>query len=236
MELDRETLGRFIDGELTPEEMMRVGEMSAQRPDLDAYVRRQEKLRDELRAGFRELDTTIPERLIGAIRSAPVSWRWRLRAVLTPVLSVRRLVPTGAALALGLVVGLVARPQGDLGADPSGQLVAQGALGRTLDTRLASEGAGPGPARIGISFRDKAGEDCRTFTDGKSAGLACRRGGAWVVETLARRVPEDEGAVYRMAGSDMPDAVRRAVTANMAGEPFDAAAEARARASGWSWR
>lgn len=234
MEPDRETLGRFVDGELTPEEMERVGEMLARRPDLDAYVRRQEKLRSELRAAFGELDGAIPARLIEAVRSTPISWRWRLRTMLTPILSVRWLVPAGAALAFGLVIGLVARPQSDLGADASGQLVAQGGLGHILDTRLASDGAGLGSAQVGISFLSKTGEDCRTFTDGKSAGLACRQGGAWVIETLARKVREDEGAAYRMAGSDMPDAVRRAVMARIAGKPFDAATEAHALAGGWS--
>jgi len=50
---------------------------------------------------------------------------------------------------------------------------------------------------------------------------------------LVKQVPEDAGAAYRMVGSAMPDAVRRAVMANIRGEPFDAAAEARAAKNGW---
>lgn len=235
MELSRETLDRFVDGELPPEEMQRVGEMLASHPDLNAYVQRQEHLRGELRARFLELDGALPQRLIDTVRSAPMSWQWRLRTLLKD-LAVRWLVPASAALVLGLAIGLAVRPQNDLGANASGQLVARGALGRTLDTQLASAGTGHGPAQVGISFRNKAGWDCRTFTNGESAGLACHRAGTWIVEALVRQTPEDAGAAYRMAGSDIPDAVRRVVIANMDGAPFDAQAEARARDSGWSGR
>jgi len=232
MELSRETLDRFVDGELPPKEMERVAEMLAAHPDMNAYVQRQEHLRGELRARFGELDCQVPLRLIEAVRTAPVSWQWRFRTWRERNLTVRRLVPAGAALLLGLVAGVAVRPQADLGANAAGQLVAQGALGRTLDTALASAGAG----QIGISFRDKAGRDCRTFSKGESAGLACHQAGTWVVETLARRTVEDDGAAYRMAGSEMPDAVRQAVTASIEGAPYDARAEAQARDRGWSGR
>lgn len=234
MELDRDTLNRFVDGELAPQEMASTAEILAQRPDLEAYVLGQERLRDELRAGFRELDRAVPERLISTIRSAPVSWQWRWRARLRPGLFFPLLAPAGTALVVGLVLGLVARPQSDLDAKASGQLVAQGGLGRTLDRRLAREGDGSGPVRIGISFRNKTGEDCRTFTDGENTGLACRTGRTWIVETLARQAAEDKGAAYRMAGSDMPDPVRQAVSASIVGAPFDDAEEMQARARSWS--
>ena len=236
MELTHEILDRFVDGELPPKEMEHVAEALASHPDLNAYVQRQEYLRTQLRARFLELDGTLPERLIVTAWTAPISWQWRLRALLKRGGFVRWLVPTGAALLLGLVIGVGVRPQGNLGADASGQVVAQGALRRTLDTQLASAGSTPAPTQIGISFRNKAGEDCRTFTSSKSAGLACHRAGAWVVETLVGQTPEDAGATYRMAGSEIPDAVRRAVIASMDGEPFDAAGEARARDKGWAGR
>ena len=236
MELSREILDRFVDGELPPKEMEHVAEALASHPDLNAYVQRQEYLRTQLRARFLELDGALPERLIVTAWTAPISWQWRLRALLKRGGFVRWLVPTGAALLLGLVIGVGVRPQGNLGADASGQVIAQGALRRTLDTQLAAAGPGPGPAQIGVSFRNKVGEDCRTFASSESAGLACHRAGVWVVETLVGQTPEDAGATYHMAGSEIPDAVRRAVIASMDGEPFDAAAEARARDKGWSGR
>jgi hypothetical protein len=235
MELDRETLDRFVDGELPPKEMERVADMIAAHPEMEAYVRRQEALRHELRTQFHRLDAQMPEHLIQAVLTAPVSWQWRLREWQRRNLSIRVLAPAGGAMALGLIIGVALRPQGDLTTDVGGQLVAKGALARALDTQLASAGAS-GPTRIGISFRSKSGRDCRTFTEGENAGLACHQGQSWMVETLTRQPVEDQGAAYRMAGSGLPDAVRAAVSASIEGAPFDAQAEARARAHGWSGR
>lgn len=235
MELDRETLDRFVDGELPPKEMERVAATLAAHPEMDAYVRRQENLRRELRALYRTLDAQMPERLIDAALTAPISWQWRLRDWQRRNLSIRQLAPAGAALALGLIVGVAIGPQGDLGTNAGGELVAQGTLARALDTQLASAGAG-GPTQIGISFRSKSGQDCRTFAKGENAGLACHQGEAWVVETIARQTAEDQGAAYRMAGSGLPEALRQAVAASIEGAPFDAKAEAQARARGWSGR
>ena len=233
MELNRETLDRFVDGELAPQEMERVAALLPAHPEMDAYVRRQEFLRAAMRTRFRELDVQIPQRLIDAAMTAPMSWQWRFGVWRRQYLSIRQLVPAGVTLALGLAIGIAVRPGGDLGANAMGQVVAQGALAHALDTQLASAG-GSGP--VGISYRDKSGRDCRTFARRENAGLACHQSGAWIVETLARRTVEDGGAAYRMAGSEMPEAVRQAVAAGIDGAPFDAKAEARARDHGWSGR
>lgn len=230
MKLDRDRLNRFVDGELPPKEMEDVAAALADSPDLNIYVERQENLRNQLRDGFRALNGSMPERLIETVRNAPVSWQWRLRTALEPARPLRWLAPACAALVLGFVAGTSLWPQSDLGTNASGQVVAQGALGKALDSQLASQG---GPVRIGISFRNKAGQACRTFNSGSNAGLACHDAGAWVVGMLVKQVPEDAGAAYRMVGSAMPDAVRRAVTANINGEPFDAAMEAQAARDGW---
>jgi hypothetical protein len=236
MEPDRELLDRFVDGELSPRETERVAALMAEHPAWNDYVRKQEGLRSLLRAPLPGLDEPVPERLIHAALTAPVSWRWRLRHVLGADGQLRRLAPIGMALAAGLVIGIALRPQGEFSVDGSGQMLARGDLGRALDTKLAVDNEAGAAPRLGISFRNKSGQDCRTFSSGENAGLACHRSGGWVIETLARNVSEDAGAAYRMAGSEMPDAVRRAVTASIADEPFDAPAEARARAGGWQGR
>jgi hypothetical protein len=230
MELDHEKLNRFVDGELLPEEMEGIAALLADNPEMDAYVQRQENLRNQLRHGFRALDGTMPRRLLETVRTTPVSWQWRLRAALEANRPLRWLVPACAALVLGIVASISLRPQSDFGTSASGQVIAQGALGKALDKQLASQ---DGPVRIGISFRDKAGQACRTFNSGSNAGLACHDAGTWVVGILVKQVPEDAGAAYRMVGSAMPDAVRHAVTTNISGEPFDAAMEARAAKDGW---
>jgi hypothetical protein len=231
MKLDRDRLNRFVDGELPPKEMEDVAAALADSPDLNIYVERQENLRNQLRDSFRALDGSMPERLVETVRNAPVSWQWRLRTALEPARPLRWLAPACAALVLGFVAGISLWPQSDFGTGASGQVIAQGGLGKALDRQLASQG---GPVRIGISFRNKAGQACRTFNSGSNAGLACHDAGAWVVGMLVKQAPEDAGAAYRMVGSAMPDAVRRAVMAGMSGEPFDAAMEAQAAKDGWA--
>jgi anti-sigma factor RsiW len=232
MELNRDTLDRFVDGELSPTEMGAVAAMLAGSPEQNAYVERQENIRKKLREGFRALDASVPERLTEAVRTAPISWQWRLRAARKPTGLFRWLLPAGAALVIGFVAGTSLRPQSDLVTSKSGQVIAQGALDKALDSQLASEGSTV-PVRIGISFRNKAGQACRTFNNGSNAGMACHQSGAWVIGMLVKQVPEDPGTAYRMAGSEMPDAVRHAVAASIRGEPFDAGMESRAAKDGW---
>lgn len=234
MEPDQNTLDAFVDGELPPREMERIALLLEARPDLNRYVQEQERLRATLRNAFEEtLATSVPEKLVRTVRSAPVSWRWRLRAVLARGWPIQRLAQMGAALAMGVVLGIALQPPAEFGTDAAGRLVVQGTLGKALNTQLAAARYGVTGAHIGISFRNKAGQDCRTFSDGGSAGLACHQGGAWVVGILVKQAPENPGVAYHMAGSAMPDAVRRAVQDSIAGAPFDAPAEKAARDRGW---
>jgi hypothetical protein len=118
-----------------------------------------------------------------------------------------------------------------------GQLVAQADLSQALTTQLASDQPTSAPVQIGVSFRSRSGDTCRTFTvRGQHAlgGLACREGDVWHVQVLAD-VPSganDQGG-YRPAGGAMPPAVVTALEQQINGEPLDAAGEAAARARGW---
>jgi hypothetical protein len=91
--------------------------------------------------------------------------------------------------------------------------------------------------QIGVSFRSKGGELCRTFSirpPDALSGLACREPSAWVVRVLARvEGAQTEPRNYSQAGSEMPAAVRAAVDAEIVDEPLDAAAEAAAQKNGW---
>jgi hypothetical protein len=140
------------------------------------------------------------------------------------------------ALAAGLAIGLWLRPGSNFATDAKGHLVASGELDRVLDRRLAWDQTATILPRIGISFRNKSGEICRTFSSAETAGYACHRGRVWAVDALVRHVSDGAGASYRMVGSDLPDILRGAVTDNMDGEPFDATDEVRARNNGWTGR
>jgi hypothetical protein len=224
-----EMLSAFIDGELPPKEMERIASLLASRPDLDAWVRQQESARLAMKDAFAGLMTTPPpQRLVRKAQSAPISWRWRVRRFAAP----RVLAPAGAALTLGLVIGIALQPGGEI-VSRGGQVMAQGALATALNDRLASEGyAGEGP-RVGISFKNRGGHDCRTFESGAQSGLACHGDKGWAIAMLTARPSGQAAGAYRMAGSEMPDAIRAAVTASIAGEPFDAAAEKAARDRDW---
>jgi len=229
--MDKQTLNAFVDGELPPPEMARIAALLETEPEMKAYVLKQEKLRTALRLE-EVMQTPLPSRLVKTAQNAPVSWRWRLQAALGRHFVARSLVPAGVTLAAGLIVGVMIGSGGDLMLS-HGQMLARGDLAQALDSKLAANGYnGEGP-RIGISFRDRAGRDCRTFTSGSQAGLACHQQGEWLVTTLVAQSPESGGA-YRMAGSEMPNAVRRAVEDSIQGAPFDAIAEAQARANGWT--
>jgi hypothetical protein len=226
-----ETLTAFIDGELSPKEMERIVALLAEHPDLDAWVRRQDALRTGVKNAFSELMTAPPpERLVQAAKTAPVSWRWRLRRALR---APEILVPAGAALALGLVIGITLHPAENI-AIRDGQLMAHGALATALNDRLASAGYdGQGP-HIGISYRDRDGHDCRTFDSDAQSGIACHGDKGWAIAMLVTQPREESTGAYRMAASEMPDAIRAAVAARIQGAPFDAAAEKSARDRGWN--
>ena len=232
METDptRETLSAFIDGELPPREMERIAALLATRPDLDAWVRQQETLRTDIRKSLAELTAApAPERLVRIAQTAPISWRWRLgQAWQRPML--RTWIPAGATLALGVLIGIAVVPPGDIGSR-GGQVVAQGALASALNGKLASE-AGSGP-RIGITFRDHDGHYCRSFDADGQAGFACRDSKGWKIAMLAAQPKAEASGPYRMAGSEMPDAIRVAIAARIQGEPFDMKAEKSARDQGW---
>jgi hypothetical protein len=112
-----------------------------------------------------------------------------------------------------------------------GALVAQGPLAGALDYQLASAQPAGAPTRIGLSFAAADGRLCRTFDSAALSGIACLGEAGWqlVMTAAGAQAP---GGDYRQAASGNPQ-VLAAAQELMAGEPFDAAAERRARDSGW---
>ncbi len=237
MDPDRKTLEAFVDCELPPDDMKKIARLLESRPDLDRYVREQETLRAHLRDTFANPDAyPASDRHAATILSARVSLRWRLSAFIRRRLTIRSLIPLGTALATGIAIGVLSRPATNFSIDGRGQLIATGSLADALDTQLASARYLGTGARIGISFRSKAGQDCRTFSLKSASAAACHQNGAWIIAVLVRTTPENPGAAYQMAGSTMPSAVRRFVERNISGVPFDAKAELNAQRQHWSGR
>jgi hypothetical protein len=208
-------------------------------------------LRTKLRAAFDGVLTEpVPDRLIDAARRAPAGTREatvadleQARAQKAERPARRWSWPEWGAMAASVVLGALisqalwrAFPTEPIVAR-DGRLVASHALARALSDQLSS--AQPLDARIamGLSFRSKTGEYCRTFIirDGPGlAGLACRDGETWSVQTVVPgEQPTEHTTGYAMAGAELPVLLLQAVEERIAGEPLDAKGEAAARENHW---
>jgi hypothetical protein len=194
-------------------------------------------LRDAFAA---ELDEPVPERLLAALqpRAASVSGLDAARAarLRSGAMRQRYILTMAASVLIAVGAGLILwqrTPEPIVRRD--GALVADGALASALSNRL-SDASAPDGIRLGLSFRAKNGEYCRTFSlsgANASAGLACRDAERWNVRALAHTQIEGGDGGYRTAASSLPPAVLSAVQGNIAGDPLDKAGEASALAAHW---
>ncbi len=85
--------------------------------------------------------------------------------------------------------------------------------------------------RVGLTFRDRAGAICRSFSGAEGSGLACREGDDWRVDGLFGTSP-NASTDYRMAAGEDPR-LAALIDEKIAGEPFDPAAEKAALEKRW---
>jgi len=246
MKLSDETLMEYADGELGRVERAAVEAAIASDPEVSARVMKLRAQRDALRSAFDDvLDEPVPERLIVAARTAPADRKVvaleRLRAKRVKAALTRWSWPQWTAMAVSLLVGLIvgrtmlAPDDALLVAAAGGGLVAHGALAAALTEQLSGEPAHDPSIDIGVSYRAKGGEYCRTFSTTRvwrSAGIACRDQDAWGVRALSSERASASGE-YRMAGTALPPQVLKEVEASIDGEPLDAAGERAARERHW---
>jgi hypothetical protein len=229
MSIDNATLMAFADGELTGEERVRVEAALAQDEILRVKLAKHQALRTRLSLAFDgALREPVPPALLAAsqnIRGADIINLAQRRAAKW---SVREWSAIAASLALGVLVGIGAmKAQAPMIVASDNGLAAHGALAHALDTQLASEE--PGAVRIGLSFRAKDGDYCRTFdlTQSATSGLACHEGENWRITMTAAGA----GGEVRMAGGS--EEILAEVEAIIDGAPLDAAAEREARRAQW---
>lgn len=221
----------WLDGELTPAEAADMEAKVAADPQLRQLAEQHRALGAQLSGAFDPIAAApVPERLQAALHPSTdvIDFAAAKRARTSP--SLPQWAAMAATLALGIFVGTMV-PQGDSAPVEvqGGKIYAAAALNEALDTQLASAPAGD--VRIGLTFRDQAGEICRSFTASASSGLACRNGGRWQLKGLFA-APEGQGSDYRMAAGMDPN-LAALVDSAMAGEPLDAAAEKAAKDKGW---
>lgn len=221
----------WLDGELPPEEAALVEAEVAKSPELERAAEQHRAMQARLKAAFDSVaEAPVPEQLRPNAKVIDLAVAKRARAG-------RRWTPAAqwaamaATLAIGVFGGTMLTQRGSGPVEvQGGRIYAAAALGEALDTELASAPA-RGPVRIGLTFRERSGAMCRTFTDQHSSGLACRDGSRWQLRGLFA-APEGQAGSYRMATGMNPD-LAALVDSTMAGDPLDAGQEEAARGRGW---
>ncbi len=245
---------------LDPDIARRVEEHRAMRKQFSSTYDRVllETVPDRLVAAARQTSSRSPTETVSELKKAgaTVTDLRRVRAArkaeaAEAAAAVRRSQPPRppwgwfewGAMAVSLAIGavfaylIIQSPPNERFVTERGQLVARADLDLALSHQLASDPIPASAVRIGVSFRSKSGNHCRTFLVKEAqpvGGLACRAGGEWQIQVLAnaeRSAAPDGG--YQQIGAEMPTAVLAAAQNLIAGEPFNAEAEIAARERGW---
>ncbi|WP_418316840.1 anti-sigma factor family protein [Piscinibacter sakaiensis] len=247
--IDDEQLMAYADGELDAASSREVAAAIAADPELARRVAEHRALRDRLQAAYRPmLDEPVPPRLVEAAEEAPATAPvidLATRRAARPAPPPSELPPQRSrswaawgGLAASVLVGvLIGKLAGDGSAvdepfanTPRG-LVARGAVADALSTRPAGP-ATDGQIALQISFVDANGRYCRTFTTPALAGLACRDGDDWAVQSLLQSSDQPQSEM-RQAASALPQELLEIVDRRMRGAALDAAAEQAALQRGW---
>jgi len=237
-ERDEIDLMRYVDGEMDAAERSTFEARMAQDAALRQSIERQRALRQLLQGTYAPVvEEPVPDRLRAALATK--------RAEAPAVVSLdaerarRRWVPSWAALGgmaasvlLGLVIGhqLQLSSVPPLATEARTGIPVQGDVAYALDTQLSGERVGR--VAVGMSFKSRAGDYCRSFTVDASAGLACHSGNGWRVQQLVPAAPAQQGE-YRTAATALPPALLQAMDDMREGDVLDARQEAEAKAKGW---
>ena len=221
----------WLDGELGSVEAAEMEAKVAADPQLSRLAQQHRALGAQLRGAFDPIAAApVPEHLRSALQPSAEVIDFVAAKRTRRLPSMPQWTALAATLAVGIFVGTIVPRQGNAPVEvQGGKIYAASALNRALDTQLASAPAGE--VRIGLTFRDHAGEICRSFMQQASSGLACRNGERWQVKGLFA-TPEGQGSDYRMAAGMDPN-LAALVDSTMAGDAFDATAEKAARDKGW---
>jgi hypothetical protein len=221
--MDDEKFFAWLDGELDPAEAARVEEDVRNDPQRMLLAEQHRGLRERLKRAFDPIAAeAVPEHLQAPLKpSAEIIDIAAARASRG-----KRALPAWTALAASLAVGLllgtqIPRQNNDPLKIEDGRIYAAAGLEQGLETQLAS--VPDGKVRIGMTFRDRAGQICRTFTQISASGLACRSGNHWEIRGLFG-VPEGQAGDYRMAAG-MDPGLAALVDSSISGEPMNAEEE-----------
>ena len=240
MTFDEATIMAYVDGECDAVTVKRIEKAMATDAALAEQVNKARALREKLAAFYAPVaEEAVPDRLTAMLTSAVatnVDTSFTERKAEQEVekrqrrgMGVAQWGAMAATLALGVVVGQFGLV-GDSGspfAQDGSALIASGPLEHALEKQLASAQPGDSDFRIGLTFRAKSGDICRSFTGEAVSGIGCRKGKQWkMVSTL----PGGNESDYRQASSSAINAIAADM---MADAPVDAETERKLRESGW---
>jgi hypothetical protein len=236
MKFSPETLMAYADGELDADTRRAIEAEMAVDPLVAQEIERQRALRADVSGAFAGvLDEPVPDRLLRAAKKtggktdqqSRRQWSWP------------EWTSIAASLLIGILAGRALLPQaggqrGLITAGVDGRVIASGALAQALSDQLSSQDGTD--IDIGLSFRTKSGEYCRTFgarAVNPVVGFACRDAEVWRVDMLSTAPRAETSGAYRMASTQLPAPVVQAIAARMRGEALDADEEAVARQRRW---
>jgi len=262
MTIPDELLAAYVDGELKGVDRARVERAIAHDTRIAQRVAHYRAMRSRMRGGFDSaLHEPMPQRMLHVARSASrpataqvidlarVRAERRRRNERPRLLQPHRLAIAVSILGGLLMGGVIERlwsESNGAGAAVSeyrdGALVARGALADTLSNQLTDASVPGTRFHVGMSFRAKAGNYCRTFsaTDNPSlAGLACHEQDQWRILTMVGSQPATAGlssanaaSAHRVAWNLSP-LLLQTVRDHISGEPLDPQAEEKARGADW---
>jgi hypothetical protein len=233
---DEEQFYAWLDGELGADDAAAVAERVAADPALTQHAEQHRALGATLRDAFDPIASSpVPDHLLAAVRTGSAVVDLDAAGAGGVSRRTRFGLPQWAAIAATLVLGIVTGTMLQMNKEPpivasDGPKFAATELDEALDVQLASAEQ-TGAVRIGMTFRDKRGAICRSFTDARTSGLACQDRGQWRIRGQFA-APEGQEADYRMAAG-MDPALAALVDLTMAGDPLDADQERAAREGGW---
>ncbi len=248
MNLSNETLMAFADGELDPVQRAQVEALLKTDAALRQRVVALQIQRKRLAQAFDPvLDEPVPDRLARLLQTAPAATPQHPAAAVINLAEVRAQrarqggMPTwaqwggmAASVVLGVLLGThIAGQKTDSDLDMrQGHLLASGAIASALTAQLASEPKTGAHVSVQLSFVDKQGSYCRTFSTSAMAGLACSHNGQWAVQQVVAVDAPASGEV-RQAATALSRSILEAVDQRMVGTALDAQAERLARDRAW---
>jgi anti-sigma factor RsiW len=248
-----ETLMAYADGELDAAARAAVESAMREDPQIEKRVAAHRTLRRKVQAAYSaELSEGIPERLLRAARGAASTRGSKVVNLQDARAAMERNKPrqqplrpqwrTAGTIAASVIAGvglgffMWGHTESPLVRSAGGALIARGQLETALSNQLAAEQSGASAVQIGVSFRAKSGDYCRTFALAGAvspSGLACRHGEEWQVQALTQEPGPADNSEYRTAGSAISATILKSVEGQIAGEPLDQAGETAARQRGW---